>query len=123
MGLTALLAAHALPTLAFDGIVEKKTFAMPSYTTTGGRTIKDVKVGWESYGTLNAARDNVVLVTHFFSSNSHAAGKYAAADAAPGYWDSIIGAGKPIDTDRFFVVSSDTLVNLNTKDPRTVTTG
>ncbi len=96
---------------------------MPSYTTRGGKTIKDVKVGWESYGKLNDARDNVILVTHFFSGNSHAAGKYAASDAAPGYWDGIIGAGKPIDTDRFFVISSDTLVNLSTKDPRTITTG
>lgn len=120
--LGAMLAA-APPAAAYDGIVEKKTFSMASYTTRGGKTIKDVKVGWESYGKLNDARDNVILVTHFFSGNSHAAGKYAAADAAPGYWDAIIGAGKPIDTDRFFVISSDTLVNLSTKDPRTITTG
>ncbi|BBK42636.1 homoserine O-acetyltransferase [Allostella vacuolata] len=118
-----LAMAMAAPAAAYDGTVEKKTFSMPSYTTQGGRTIKDVKVGWESYGKLNDARDNVILVTHFFSGNSHAAGKYAAGDAAPGYWDGIIGAGKPIDTDRFFVISSDTLVNLSTKDPRTITTG
>ncbi|MGE0719911.1 MAG: homoserine O-acetyltransferase [Alphaproteobacteria bacterium] len=122
LGLTVSLAL-ALPALGYEGIVEKKTFSMPTYTTANGRTLKDVKVGWESYGTLNAARDNVVLVTHFFSGNSHAAGKYAATDPAPGYWDAIIGAGKPIDTDRYFVIASDTLVNLNVKDPRTVTTG
>jgi len=113
----------AAPGWAYDGPVEKKVFTMPSYTTVGGQTIKNVRVGYESYGTLNAARDNVVLVAHFFSGNSHAAGKYQASDAAPGYWDAIIGSGKPIDTDRFFVVSADTLVNLNTKDPNTVTTG
>jgi homoserine O-acetyltransferase len=118
-----LVLAAALPAVAYDGLVEKKTFAMPSYTTVNGAVIKDVKVGYETYGTLNAARDNVILIAHFFSGNSHAAGKYAAADAAPGYWDAIIGAGKPIDTDRFFVISSDTLVNLNTKDGKTVTTG
>ncbi|HEX9462394.1 MAG TPA: homoserine O-acetyltransferase [Alphaproteobacteria bacterium] len=105
------------------GIVEKKVFAMPSYSTLGGRTIRDVKVGWESYGKLNAARDNVVVVPHFFSANSHAAGKYKADDAASGYWESIIGPGKPIDTDKYFVVSVDSLVNLNTKDPNTTTTG
>ena len=105
------------------GIVDKKVFSMPSYMTVGGKTIRDVKVGWESYGTLNAAHDNVVLVPHFFSANSHAAGKYAANDALPGYWDSIIGPGKPIDTSKFFVISVDTLVNLNTKDPHTTTTG
>ncbi len=108
--------AVAAPGWAYDGPVEKKVFTMPSYTTVGGQTIKNVRVGYESYGTLNAARDNVVLVAHFFSGNSHAAGKYQASDAAPGYWDAIIGSGKPIDTDRFFVISADTLVNLNTKD-------
>lgn len=98
---------------AYDGIVEKKTFALPSYTTVGGKTIRDVKVGWESYGKLNDAKSNVILITHFFSGTSHAAGKYKPEDPAPGYWDAVIGAGKPIDTDRFYVISSDTLVNLN----------
>lgn len=80
---------------AYDGIVEKKTFVLPSYTTVNGRTIKDVKVGYETYGTLNAARDNVIVIGHFYSGNSHAAGKYSAADAAPGYWDAIVDTGKP----------------------------
>ena len=53
----------------------------------------------------------------------HAAGKYAASDAAPGYWDAIIGPGKAIDTNKYFVLSSDTLVNLSTGDPKTITTG
>ncbi|PWC39225.1 homoserine O-acetyltransferase [Azospirillum sp. TSO35-2] len=113
----------ALPALALDGIVEKKVFEMPSYTTTGGGTIKNLRVGWESYGKLNDAKDNVILVTHFFSGNSHAAGKYKAEDATPGYWDSIIGPGKPLDTDKYFIISSDTLVNLSPKDPNVVTTG
>ena len=121
----ALLAwlLSAAPGGAYDGLVEKKTFAMPSYATVGGRAIRNVRVGYETYGTLNAARDNVILICHFYSGNSHAAGKYTAGDAASGYWDAIIGAGKPIDTDKFFVVSSDTLVNLNVKDPTTITTG
>jgi homoserine O-acetyltransferase len=121
--LTVLLLVVPAAAPAYDGPVEKKTFAMPSYTTVGGVTIKDVRVGYETYGTLNAARDNVILVTHLLSGTSRAAGKYRVTDPAPGYWDGIIGAGKPIDTDRFFVVSSDTLVNLNTKDPTVVTTG
>jgi len=118
-----VLALTAGPVAAYDGPVEKKVFTMASYTTVGGQTIKNVRVGYETYGTLNAARDNVILVCHFFTGNSHAAGKYSAADAAPGYWDGIIGAGKPLDTDRYFVISSDTLANVNTKDPNTVTTG
>src|SRR5215471_14512748 len=119
----AALAAFATTVGAYDGIVEKKTFTLPSYTTVGGKTIKNVRVGYETYGALNAAGDNAIFIPHFYSGTSHAAGKYAASDAAPGYWDAIIGSGKPIDTDRYFVVSADALVNINTKDPRVVTTG
>jgi homoserine O-acetyltransferase len=108
---------------AYDGPVEKKVFTLPSYTTVGGSTIRNVSVGYETYGKLNAAGDNAIFVPHFFSANSHAAGKYRDTDAAFGYWDPIIGPGRPIDTDKYFVVSADTLVNLNTRDPNTTTTG
>lgn len=122
-GLTAAALLLTVPAFAYDGPVEKKTFALPSYTTVGGKTIKDVKIGWESYGKLNEAKSNAILITHFFSGNSHAAGKYKPEDAAPGYWNSVIGAGKPIDTDKYFVISADSLVNLNAKSPTTITTG
>ncbi len=104
-------------------IVEKKVFEMPSLTTLGGATIKGVKVGWQSAGTLNADRSNAILITHFFSGNSHAFGKYKPEDQVAGYWDAIIGPGKAIDTDKYFVLSSDTLVNLNTGMPGVTTTG
>ncbi len=119
--LVALLLAGAAG--AYDGPVEKKTFTLPSYTTVGGKTITNVKVGYETYGRLNAAGDNAIFVPHFFSGNSHAAGKYQPGDAAAGYWDPIIGAGRPIDTDKYFVISADALANLNTKDPMVTTTG
>jgi homoserine O-acetyltransferase/O-succinyltransferase len=127
---TIAMAALAM-TLTFTGakaqtaplIVEKRTFEMPSLKTLGGQTIKAVKVGWQSAGTLNADKSNAILITHFFSGNSHAFGKYKAEDAAAGYWDGLIGPGKAIDTNRFFVLSSDTLVNLNTGMPSVVTTG
>lgn len=117
------LACIALPAAAYDGLVEKRTFELASMTTTGGETIAPVRVGWESYGELNQARDNVILITHFFSGTSHAAGKYSPKDSRAGYWDRFIGSGRLIDTDRYFVVSADTLVNLNTGDPTVVTTG
>jgi homoserine O-acetyltransferase/O-succinyltransferase len=104
-------------------IVKKKIFELPELTTTSGRTIKDVRVGWESYGTLNADKSNAILICHFFAGTSHAAGKYAESDPLPGYWDAIIGPGKAIDTDKYFVFSSDTLVNINANDPNVVTTG
>lgn len=119
----AAAAALSAPALADVGIVEKRTFTMPAYTTEGGQTIRDVRIGWEAYGRLNEARDNAILITHFFSGTSNAAGRYSADQRVPGYWDAIIGPGKAIDTDRFYVISSDTLVNLNAKDPNVVTTG
>ncbi|WP_020175282.1 E22 family MetX-like putative esterase [Methyloferula stellata] len=104
-------------------IVQKKTFELPSFQTQSGRLIKNLCVGWESYGTLNADKSNAILIAHYFSGTSHAAGKYAEEDALPGYWDDLIGPGKAIDTDRYFVFSSDTLVNLNARDKNVVTTG
>jgi homoserine O-acetyltransferase/O-succinyltransferase len=104
-------------------IVEKKVFELPRYTTRGGALLKHVRVGWESYGTLDREKSNAILVTHYFSGTSHAAGRYAPRDDLPGYWDTVIGRGKAIDTDRFFVLSSDTLANLNARDPQVITTG
>ena len=118
-----LATSAATSAFAYDKPVEKKVFSLPAYTTVGGKTIKDVKVGYETYGTLNATGDNAVFVAHFYSGNSHAAGKYKETGAAPGYWNGIIGPGKPVDTDKLFVISADTLSNVNTKDPNTTTTG
>jgi homoserine O-acetyltransferase/O-succinyltransferase len=114
------VAAHAE---SGDLIVEKKTFELPSYTTVAGEAIKSVKIGWEAAGTLNADKSNAILITHYFSGTSHAFGKYAPADQIAGYWDSIIGPGKAIDTNKYYVLSSDTLVNLNAKQSNVVTTG
>jgi homoserine O-acetyltransferase/O-succinyltransferase len=104
-------------------LTEKKFFTLPQYATAGGKTIKNVRVGYETYGKLNAAGDNAVFVAHFFSGTSHAAGRYKADEKAAGYWDAIIGPGKAIDTDKYFVVSADTLANLNVKSPLVGTTG
>nr|VFK65399.1 MAG: homoserine O-acetyltransferase [Candidatus Kentron sp. UNK]VFK71479.1 MAG: homoserine O-acetyltransferase [Candidatus Kentron sp. UNK] len=113
LSVVILILSSAVPAFAYDGIVTKKTFTMASYTTVGGQTIPNVKVGWESYGTLNAAKDNVILIPHSFSYTSHAAGKYTKDDPSPGYWDAIIGSGKAINTDKYYVISSDTLINLH----------
>jgi homoserine O-acetyltransferase/O-succinyltransferase len=104
-------------------LTEKKFFTLPQYTTAGGKNIKNVRVGYETYGKLNAAGDNAIFVAHFFSGTSHAAGRYKPDEKAAGYWDAIIGPGKAIDTDKYFVVSADTLANLNVKNPQVGTTG
>lgn len=119
LGAALLLAGTAH---AENALVEKQVFEMNEYTTRGGDIIAPVKVGWEAYGTLNEARDNAILITHFFSGTSHAAGHYEE-DGPAGYWDSIIGPGKPLDTDEYYIIASDTLVNLNANDPHVTTTG
>ena len=98
-------------------IVEKQIFEVPRFVTRGGAALKNVRIGWESYGTLNGDRSNAILATHYFSGSSHAAGRYDPGDELPGYWDAIIGPGKAIDTNRYFVLSSDTLVNINAREP------
>ncbi len=75
------------------------------------------------YGELNAAKDNAVLILPYFSGTGHAAGKFAETDQQPGYWDSIIGPGKPLDTDRFCIVAGDGLINQTIRDGHTITTG
>ena len=62
----------------------------------------------ETYGELNEDKNNAILVCHAFSGNHHAAGKSSDSDAL-GWWDEIIGSGKAIDTDKFFVVCSNNL--------------
>jgi homoserine O-acetyltransferase/O-succinyltransferase len=118
-----LISLGGLCVQAQEMLTKKEILDIPLFTTQSGRELKGVKVGYESYGTLNADKSNAILICHFFSGTSHAAGKYSEADKAPGYWDAIIGPGKAIDTNKYFVVSSDTLVNLGANDKTVVTTG
>lgn len=104
-------------------LVEKKHYKLQGFSTFNGQVIPEINIGWESWGTLNAQRDNVILVTHYFSGSSHAAGRYQEDDLLAGYWDSIIGSGKPLDTDKYFIISSDTLVNQEPFNPNVITTG
>jgi len=69
-----------------------------------GKTLEQYDIAYESYGELNADRSNAILICHALSGDQHAAGYYSMEDRKPGWWDSAIGPGKPIDTDRFFVV-------------------
>jgi homoserine O-acetyltransferase/O-succinyltransferase len=121
--LVIVLLLALAPAQAQDLITKKQVFELASFTTQSGRQLKNVRVGWESYGTLNADKSNAIIICHFFSGTSHAAGKYTEAEKLPGYWDAIIGPGKAIDTTKYFVLSSDTLVNLNAPDPNVATTG
>ena len=63
----------------------------------------------ETYGKLNAAKSNAVLICHALSGNHHVAGKHAETDKHSGWWDNMVGPGKPIDTDAFFVIGLNNL--------------
>ncbi|WP_110239778.1 homoserine O-acetyltransferase MetX [Nocardioides gilvus] len=74
----------------------------------GGGSLDHVEVAYETYGELSPARDNVIFVCHALTGHAHAAGLHLGAKKR-GWWDNIIGPGKPLDTDRFFVVSPNIL--------------
>ena len=82
------------------------TFAEPLRLEKGG-LLPHVTVAFETYGHLNAARDNAVLICHALSGDSHVARHDPQDD--PGWWDLVVGPGKPIDTDRYFVVCPNVL--------------
>ncbi|OPG75258.1 homoserine O-acetyltransferase, partial [Pseudomonas ogarae] len=68
-----------------------------------GRSLPAYDLIYETYGTLNATASNAVLICHALSGHHHAAGYHSIDDRKPGWWDSCIGPGKPIDTSKFFV--------------------
>jgi homoserine O-acetyltransferase len=78
-----------------------------------GRSLADYQLIFETYGELNATASNAVLICHALSGHHHAAGYHSAEDRKPGWWDSCIGPGKPIDTRKFFVVSLNNLGGCN----------
>ncbi len=74
-----------------------------------GASIRDYHLAYETYGALNADRSNAVLVCHALNASHHVAGVYAGQDKSEGWWDNMIGPGKPVDTDRFFVIGVNNL--------------
>jgi homoserine O-acetyltransferase/O-succinyltransferase len=78
-----------------------------------GRSLADYQLIFETYGELNATASNAVLICHALSGHHHAAGYHSADERKPGWWDSCIGPGKPIDTNKFFVVSLNNLGGCN----------
>ena len=74
-----------------------------------GRTIDEYELVYETYGTLNRERSNAVLVCHALNASHHVAGTYASDPANVGWWDNMIGPGKPVDTNRFFVIGVNNL--------------
>lgn len=112
--------------------VESKLFTAREFRLESGQSLPMLELAYETYGKLNAAKDNAILAVHGYTSSHHAAGRNApgkegrgVVPGAAGWFDPLIGPGKAIDTDKFFVVSVNALGSAhgssgpNTTDPRT----
>ncbi|WP_334189428.1 homoserine O-succinyltransferase MetX [Noviherbaspirillum sp.] len=89
------------------GIVSPQSMHFPApLPLQSGASLADYTLVYETYGTLNADRSNAVLICHALNASHHVAGIYEEADGRKniGWWDNMVGPGKPVDTDRFFVI-------------------
>jgi len=92
------------------GFVEPKRAAFDKpLALSSGATLPAFELMYETYGKLNAQRSNAILVCHALNASHHVAGVYAGKPESEGWWDNMIGPGKPVDTDRFFVVGVNNL--------------
>ena len=92
------------------GIVAAQTANFSeTLTLKSGEVLPQFDLVFETYGTLNADKTNAVLICHALSGHHHVAGKHHENDKYPGWWDNLIGPGKPLDTNRFFVIGLNNL--------------
>lgn len=95
------------------GIVEKKSMSLfhPPYEMIleSGEKLGPITIAYETLGRLNPDKDNVVMVCHALSGSSHVAGYHSPTDQKPGWWDNMVGPGKGIDTDKYYVICSNIL--------------
>src|SRR5215831_15135774 len=92
------------------GIVEaqRASFTEPLRLSSGA-TLPAFELMYETYGRLDAERSNAILVCHALNASHHVAGRYAGRTDSEGWWDNMVGPGKPVDTERFFVVGVNNL--------------
>ncbi|WP_340818499.1 homoserine O-acetyltransferase [Methanolobus sp. WCC4] len=91
------------------GIVETQTFSLDhDLVLESGAKLKGVQIAYETYGKLNPEKSNAILICHALTGDAHAAGLHKG-ESKPGWWDILIGPGKTIDTDRYFVICSNVL--------------
>jgi len=74
-----------------------------------GEKLGSITIAYETYGTLNNNADNAILITHALSGDSHLAGFYSENDKKAGWWDFMVGPGKPFDTNKYFIICSNVL--------------
>lgn len=97
-------------------VIVKKEYYTPAapenqLVLESGEVLQNITIAYETYGTLSDKKDNAILITHAFSGDSHVAGYYEDDNARekPGWWEFMVGPGKGIDTDRYFVICSNIL--------------
>lgn len=92
------------------GIVETKYYTIEENVKfESGVEFSPITVAYETYGELNEAKDNAILVIHALTGDAHAAGYHSENDKKPGWWDTMIGKGKAFDTNKFFVICTNIL--------------
>jgi homoserine O-acetyltransferase len=102
----------ALATQCCDGVglVERRYMSwIEPLPLDSGATLAPVTLAYETYGQLNQAADNAILLLHALSGDAHAAGRHRPADRRPGWWDAMVGPGRPFDTNRYFVICSNVI--------------
>ncbi|MDF3056698.1 MAG: metX [Rariglobus sp.] len=108
------------------GLVEPRDFVTTEpFTFDNGQSLPGFTLRYETYGRLNAARDNAVLICHALSGDHHCAGIHSLNDKKPGWWNNLIGPGKAVDTNKFFVLCANVIGGCqgssgpSSTDPRT----
>ena len=94
--------------MSFIATPQSMSFSKPLQMQ-GGGCLRQYHLSYETYGELNAQRSNAVLICHALNASHHVAGRYAGQDKSEGWWDNMIGPGKPVDTNRFFVIGVNNL--------------
>jgi len=94
--------------MSFIATAQTMHFAAP-LPLQSGASLRDYQLAFETYGTLNADKSNAVLICHALNASHHVAGVYADQPRSTGWWDNMIGPGKAVDTDRFFVIGINNL--------------
>jgi homoserine O-acetyltransferase/O-succinyltransferase len=96
--------------MSSSGIVKPQTYMLEKeLILDSGKKLKNIDITYETYGALNKKKDNAVLVLHALSGDAHCAGLHKKSDKHPGWWDAMIGKGKAIDTDKYFVICSNVI--------------
>lgn len=94
----------------YTGIVEQKSVTFDTdLKLESGRILGPITLSYETYGELNRERSNAILVAHAWTGSAHLAGKYSTEETKSGWWDDIVGPGRLLDTDKYYVICSNVL--------------